>query len=247
MKISDIVGQISDGLARSNRFIVNLTPPSAITKALAGQGQGSTDYVGTSAIDYKGLHKILLLCDSAQLPGISLNTAPIRIFGEVRNIPYEIAYEPVTLTFYVDADMNVKKMFDLWMMSTQVGETRKFTYYDSYTTKMTIYVQDMQEDNRYIVEMFEAYPKSVGAVQIDFANKDVMKLQVTMMFKYWRSSQVAYTVKTPEEKPEFFDYTTNIDVEQYNKNFTEFQQQYNEQYGTPEGFGNYTGDTVTFT
>lgn len=247
MKISDIVSQISDGLARSNRFIVNLTPPTAITSGLVGQGAGSTDYVGVSPTDYRGLHKILLLCDSAQLPGINLNTAPIRSFGEVRQVPYELAFEPITLTFYVDADMNVKKMFDLWIMATQIGDSRKFRYYDSYTTTLSIYVQDMQEDNRYIVEMYEAYPRSVGAVQVDFANKDVMKLQVTMNYKYWRSSQVAYSVKDVADKPEFFDYTTNINQDHYLKNFNDFQQDYNIQYGSPENYLNYTGDTVQTT
>lgn len=250
MKISDFVGQISNGLARSNRFIINLTPPSSITRALQGQGQGSSDYAEVfnvrTGVDYSNLHKILLLCDSTQLPGVNLNTAPIRTFGEVREIPYEINYEPITLTFYVDAEMNVKKLFDLWMMSTQVSDTRKFTYYDSYTTTMSIYVQDMEENNRYIVELYEAYPKTVSAVQVDYANKDVMKLSVTMMYKYWRSKQVAYTLRQTEAKPEFFDYTTNVNIDQYNKDFIGLQQQYNEQYDFPESFDNYTGETVTY-
>ena len=246
MKISDIVAQISNGLARSNRFIVNLTPPSAITTALRGQGPGSSDYVGATATDYKGLHKILLLCDSAQLPGVTLNTTPIRTFGEVREIPYEINYEPITLTFFVDAEMNVKKMFDLWLLSTQKSDTRNFNYYNSYISDMEIYVQDMSEDNRYIVNLFECYPKTVSAVQLDFANRDVMKLQVNMMYKYWRSSQVAYIPGPEVTKPEFFDYTTNIDTTQYYENFTGFQQRYNAIYGTPEGFGNATGMTVKY-
>lgn len=250
MKISDFVGQISNGLARSNRFIINLTPPSSITKGLQGQGQGSSDYAQAlnvrTGTDYASLHRILLLCDSAQLPGVNLNTAPIRTFGEVREIPYEINYEPITLTFYVDAEMNVKKLFDLWMLSTQVGDTRKFTYYDSYTTTMSIYVQDMEENNRYIVDLYEAYPKTVSAVQVDFANRDVMKLSVTMMYKYWRSKQVAYTLRQSEAKPEFFDYTSNINVQRYNKDFMGLQQQYNQQYSFPESFDNYTGEAVTY-
>lgn len=251
MKISDIVGQLSGGLAKANRFIVNLTPPSTVSYYMSGQGQTSSDFVQLSKVEnlnsasgYSKLQNILLLCDTAQLPGLSLNTAPIRSFGEVREIPYELNYEPITLSFYVDANMNVKKLFDLWMASIQIKDTRNFSYYDSYTTKLSIYVQDMEENNRYIVDMYEAYPKSVSSVQLDFANRDIMKLQVTMEYKYWRSSQVAYTLTSAPEKPEFFDYTTNIDVDHYSKNFTEYQQKYNEQYGSPEGFGNYTGDTI---
>lgn len=250
MKISDFVGQISNGLAKSNRFVINMTPPSVMTAALQGQGQGSSNYSEVlnvrTGTDYRSLHKILLLCDSAQLPGINLNTAPIRSFGEVREIPYELNYEPITLSFYVDAEMNVKKLFDLWLSATQIGESRKFAYYDSYTTTLSILVQDMEENTRYVVDLYEAYPKTVSAVQVDFANKDIMKLSVTMMYKYWRSSQVAYNVRQTEAKPEFFDYTTTSSLDHYRENFYDFQQQYNEDYGFPEGFNNVTGDTVTY-
>lgn len=238
MKVSDFVGKISNGLARSNRFIVNLTPPKPVADNMLGQGSAN--------LDNTRLQNILLLCDSAQLPGISLNSAPFRTFGEVREIPYELRYEPINLTFFVDVEMNVKKLFDLWINSTLIKETRKFNYYDSYTSPMKIYVQDMQENNRYIVELFEAYPKAVGDIQLDYANRDVMKLQVTMMYKYWRSYQVAYSISQERTKPEFFDYTNNVNVDKYNNNFTQFQQEYNQRYGFPESRDNFTGNTVTF-
>lgn len=238
MKISDFVGKISNGLARSNRFIVNLTPPNRVSYTLQGQGSSNVDNIR--------LQNILLLCDSAQLPGLTVNTTPIRSFGEVREIPYELNFEPITLTFFVDAELNVKKLFDAWILSTQIGNTRKFNYYDSYTSPLKIYVQDMEENNRYIVELFEAYPKTVGSVQLDYANKDVMKLQVTMMYKYWRSYQVSYNIGQEVVKPEFFDYTTNINIDEYSRNFTQFQQEYNDLYGFPEDIENFTGQTVTY-
>lgn len=239
MKTSDFVAKISTGLAKSNKFLVFFTPPQMISSALGGIG-------GTGNVDNATLQNMLLLCDTAQLPGLNIDTIQNRTFGEVREIPYEFNYEPITLTFFVDANMNVKKLFDLWINAVQIGDTRKFNYYDSYTCPMKIYVQDMEEKNRYIVEMFEAYPKTVSAIQLDFANRDVMKIQVTMMYKYWRSYQVAYTVGSDVAKPEFFDYTTNVSTNQYYNNFSDFQQDYNSKYGSPENFLNYTGNTPTF-
>ncbi len=155
-------------------------------------------------------------------------------------------YEPITLSFFVDANMNVKKLFDAWINSIQLQDTRKFNYYDSYTCPMKIYVQDTAEQNRYIVELFEVYPKTVNAIQLDYASRDVMKLQVTMMYKYWRSYQVAYSVRAGAEKPEFFDYTTNANLDDYKKNFFGQQQTLNTIFGRPEGFQENTGDTLTF-
>ena len=239
MKISKFVAQISTGLARSNKFLVSLTPPSSALTGLMAQGKVS--------YDNSQLQKILLLCDSAQLPGLTVNTTPIRSFGEVREIPYEQNYEPITLSFFVDSGMNVKKLFDNWLLATQINDTRKFNYYDSYTSPMTIYVQDMAEKSRYFVEMFEAYPKTVSAVQLDYANKDVMKIQVTMMYKYWRSTQIETTTSTKKRDTEMFDYTTQVNKEQYLNDFPGFQQDYNARYGTPEGLGNATGETLIYT
>jgi hypothetical protein len=38
------------------------------------------------------------------------------------------------------------------------------------------------------VTLFQAYPKSLNAVQMDYGNKEVMKLSVSMNYKYWQSS-----------------------------------------------------------
>lgn len=173
MRTSDIVANVAPGMAKSNHFTILMTPPPA---AMAGIGRGNTN-----------LQKVLLFCDTAQLPGLNINTAQIRTFGEIREMPYEFNYEPITLTFYVDSQMYVKKMFDNWINSIQLGDTRKMEYYDNYVTPMKIFVQDTSERNRYVVELFEAYPKTVSAVNMDYASRDIMKVTVTMMFKYWRS------------------------------------------------------------
>ena len=45
-------------------------------------------------------------------------------------------------------------------------------------------------------QKIEAYPKSVGAVQMDYSSKEIMKIDVTMMFKYWRASEDKFDVVT---------------------------------------------------
>jgi hypothetical protein len=54
-------------------------------------------------------------------------------------------------------------------------------------------VYDADEKQRYIVTLYECYPKSIGAVQLDYSSKEVMKLQVSMNYKYWISAPVSDT------------------------------------------------------
>ena len=178
MNISDFVSQIGGGLARTNRFDVVITTPSSV--------------------DIEGLipgQELAMLCEQVQLPGLTINTTPIRTYGEVRETPYEFNYEPINMSFYVDNKMGVKILFDKWIKSIQDPTSRTFTYYQDYICpQLDIYVQDTLDNDRYMVRLFEAYPKSVGAVQMDYASKDIMKVTVQMMFKYWRASEEVFDV-----------------------------------------------------
>jgi hypothetical protein len=170
MKISNIVSSISGGMARTNRFSVVMQTPDFL------QSDGITPF-----------RDLLLFCDQAQLPGVSMNTTPIRIFGEVRETPTEYNYEPITLSFYVDQQMHIKAWFDGWIKNIQYGEQRTFRYYDDYVCpQMQILVQDTLDQSRYQVNLYEVWPKNVGQIQLDYASKDLMKLSVTLQYKYWK-------------------------------------------------------------
>ena len=176
MKISDFVTQIGKGgLARSNRYSVEMVLPKTT--------YGDNDY-----------RKMLLLCESVQLPGLNLNTAQIRTFGEIREMPYELNYDPVQFSFYVDGDMVIKGIFDKWIQNVQTGNTRNFTYYKNYISDtIKIKVEDLNDDVKYIVTLYECYPKTVSPVQMGYDQKDIMKLNVQMQYKFWRSQVISKT------------------------------------------------------
>lgn len=159
------------GLARNNRFQVEIP----------GMGNTADD-----------MEMVMLFCDSVSLPGLSLSTTPQRVYGEVREIPYEKMFDTINLTFYVDTQMIVKLMFDDWIHRTIDTATKQTNYYHDYVRDVYISVLPMDSEKPvYTVTLYEAYPKSVSPVQMDAASKDVMKLQVALNYKY-------YTIDTPE-------------------------------------------------
>ena len=174
MNISDFVSRMkTGGMARTNRYSIVLTNPKSVVA-----------YV-------QDMEKILLFCDSINLPGININTAQIRTFGEMREMPYEFNYDPIQVSFYVDGQMLIKDYFDQWINSIQRGETRTLNYYKQYICpQMQIYVEDVQDKKTYEVELYEVYPKTVSPIQMGYDQKDIMKIQVTFMFKYWKSRMV---------------------------------------------------------
>jgi hypothetical protein len=167
----------SQGLARSNRYLVKFTPP-------------------LSGLDSSVPQTLSLFCDQVQLPGMNFSTAQNRTFGEFREVPYEKLFDNLNMSFYVDKNMYVKRVFDNWMEAIQNPETRTFNYYKNYTTGMDIEVHDLMDRITYVVSLWECYPKTIGAIQMDYASKDVMKLSVTMQYKYWTSQLISQNNKS---------------------------------------------------
>lgn len=204
----DFIAEIkTQGLARTNRFTVDITPP-AEGPAVA--------------------RRILLFCEQASLPGISYASSAVRTFGETREAPYDRLYEPITLQFHVDRNFEVKKVFDVWMNSIQNPVTRSFNYYNNYTTKMTIGIQDLQDKTTYLIDLHECYPKSVVPISLDAEAKDTMRLQVVFQYKYWMSAQI-------EELPNGMKLSKN-GFDKYFSDFTGFQEKFRKGLGEAGNF-----------
>lgn len=173
--LNDFISSVkTTGLIHTNRFSVEFNLPPIISKyGFAGD-----------------LKKVLMMCDTVNLPGLSISTQQSRTYGEYREMPYERLYENINLTFLIDNSMDGKALFDTWINSIQDPATRQFNYYKEYTTDLTVLVQDKSDKPTYRVKLFECYPKSVSAIQMDYSAKEVMKLQVSMNYRYWLSSSV---------------------------------------------------------
>ena len=222
-KLTQFISEVKGGVAKTNFFVVNLTIPESIHVI--------------EPIKSK-MNRIMLFCDQAQIPGLSFSTAQVRSFGEYKEVPYEKLYEPVTLSFYVDADMTVKKLFDEWVALIQDPTTRLFNYPKYYLTdKIDIIVNDAQDQNRYMVTLHKAYPKALAPIQLDYSQKDVIKLQVTLAYQYATTTQLAGGVQAASndlmnsvtsQMPGYnygYSAMTSIPTNYFN-DFSRFQQAY---------------------
>jgi hypothetical protein len=219
-KLQEFVGHIKTGMAKTSHFEVMISrPPALLTEPLNSN-----------------IRKIFLFCDQAQLPGSSYETNQVRSYGETKDVPYSKLYEHVNLSFYVDAGFLVKNFFDSWMDAIQDPNTRDFKYPTTYLApKIDITVQDSEDTSRYMCTLYNAFPKSISAVQLDYAGKEVMKLQVSMTYQYAENKVLGnYTqvadVNLGQITPALpsFDYGYNsfsAIPDNYFNNFTGFQDQ----------------------
>jgi len=165
------------GLARPSKFQVIIPRPSVINDL---RYKSSNDWA-----------KMQLFCDQATLPGVNYSTTQARTYGEFREMPYERTFDPLTLSFYCDSDMWIKGFFDEWMANIQNTKSRTFQYYEKYTVDMEIQTLTSAGELSYGVKIYECYPKSMTAINLDYSAKDVMKLGVTMQYRYWEKIEYA--------------------------------------------------------
>lgn len=188
-----------NGLMRTARYTVEMGRPEIMSR------------FNYSSVDAE---TIAILCDQVQVPGLNYSTTANLSYGETREIPYTRLYDNITMSFYVDNDMLTKKYFDDWLFSIQNPVTRTFNYYNQYTTDIIIKVEDLNNESPYAVKLFECYPKNISAISLDYSTRDVMKLSLTMAYKYWTSefySRNTYPVEYFNVvQPEFQSISTGI-------------------------------------
>lgn len=225
--LNDFISEIKkDGLARQNKFSVVLGKP-----------------VGMGGNALNALRLLSLYCDQAPLPGISFGSQPVRAFGENREVAYERNFEQITLTFYVDRNLEVVSFFESWASLIVNPNTRTMGYYNNYIAPINIFVQDVSEKNVYCVTLYEAYPKTISPVTLDYGSKDVMKLQVSFAYKYHIGNPVPTGIGELDTRKMFgvikdetqglardsINSLTNAVIpEMYYSNFNEYQQQLND-------------------
>lgn len=206
----DFIAEIKTrGLARTNRFTVEMTPP---------QGMGA---------DVK---RMLLFAEKASLPGINFTTTANRSYGETREVVYDRMFDPVQITFHVDRHMTVKTIFDNWMQRIVNPNTRTVGWYSNYVVPLTIRIQDLEDKTTYAVQLVEAFPKTIQAIGLNAEdNNDTMRLDVTFQYKYWYAAPIDQDPITGLEK-------TAGGFRGYLDNFTGFQERFNKGLGEAGNF-----------
>lgn len=158
----------TEGLARSNRFIVYIYPPFSMT---------------SQSFDTK----LSFYCESVSLPGMNLLTNPVTTYGEQREVVYNRSYEPVNLEFMLDQNMDIKRYFDDWQNKIIHPVSRMVNYYQNYIGTIEIYQlgSEGNEQTKYAVRLHEAYPKSIAPISYNYDAKGISKLSVSIEYKYW--------------------------------------------------------------
>ena len=204
-----------EGLALQNRFYINIGLPTALSSQITGAAK-----TGTNDRD------IMMMCKSVSLPGVNINTSPIRYTGESFEAPYGKQYSPCSLVFFVDHDMLVRRFFDDWMNLIQDRKTRNLGWFDEFKSpELSIHILDKQENEVYNVVLIDAVPKSIGTLSLDQESNGFMHFDVTFEYRNYKTNQKAVDFSNVQSGSSSSSSLTAADF--YNKQSSNSENSFN--------------------
>ena len=163
-----------DGYATPNRFEVLITRPG---------GHASES------------REVSMRCESINLPGRNLNTlTDTNIYGPTREVVDGVTYaDEITMTFQASSGLEERVFFEEWQTLAFDERTWNVGYYDDYAkySNVEIYVLDRQDNRRYGLKLWEAFPKTIGPTTLGQGmNNEIVKTSVTFSFRYWETADI---------------------------------------------------------
>lgn len=165
------------GFAKTSKFDVIIAVPSFLQQ-------------------YGSAEELALQCETAELPGYTLNTLESKIFGAPTPVAGTPAFGDVTLTFICAGDMWEKKFFDRWLDFIIPKQTYLVNYKQSYVTDIVVrQYSDGTPDSGsgtapkpsviYSCKLLNAFPATVNALNLNWATDDIHRLSVAFKFDRW--------------------------------------------------------------
>ncbi|AGR47792.1 tail tube monomer [Sinorhizobium phage phiM7] len=191
------------GLAKPSKFAVYITAPSFITGVASSYDSFAEDdltFAMNDGINVADARVLSMLCDSAQLPGKTLQVVETRPqgFGKVSKIPFDIHHDPLSLSFMLDNDHRVMNFLQYWFQeiintnSDFEGNSATFknrtayelNYKKTYATTMLIHFFSSVDENSFIeYEFHDVYPMQIAPIQLGWDQNDQFA-KVNVEFAY---------------------------------------------------------------
>ena len=131
---------------------------------------------------------LALQCESAELPGRTLATADVKIYGPTFKVPYQSQYADTSLTFLCTNDFYERKLFDRWLDAIHPSDTNNLRFPKGQSSRYMTNIKIIQYDEFikqiYAVELIDAFPIGVAPQALNWGEDGFHRLQVQFAYQY---------------------------------------------------------------
>lgn len=134
---------------------------------------------------------LALQCETAEIPGKTLQTADVKIYGPSFKVPYQTMYADTTLTFVCTNDFYERKLFDRWIEAIHPPDTNNLRFPKSELTRYMTNIKVIQYDDFikqiYAVELLDAFPIGVAPQGLSWSEDGFHRLSVQFAYQKYRT------------------------------------------------------------
>ena len=179
--------------ARPNRFEVHIFRPRG-----AHSSGGNVTNPAAKSTNRFDTQPISLRCESITLPFRQLTTTEdTNIYGPTREIVTGISYAgDIDLTFQSSGDLTERVFFEEWQKQAFDETSWNLNYYKDYVSEIQIFLLNMKDERVYGIVLHEVYPKTVNQIDLSQEGDGIIKTQVGMAFKWWKSLDETRELRT---------------------------------------------------
>jgi len=131
-----------------------------------------------------------LQCDTAELPGKTLQTADVKVYGPTFKVPYQSQYADTSLTFLCTNDFYERKLFDRWLEAIHPSDTNNLRFPKGQSSRYMTNIKIIQYDEFikqiYAVELIDAFPVGVAPQALNWGEDGFHRLQVQFAYQKLR-------------------------------------------------------------
>jgi len=179
--ITSYIASIKSDIARPSRFEVSIPVPLKLVK-------------------YRNMSEQLIMrCEAAQLPAVTLATAERKIYGPTEKQPFKTSYNDAMFVFFLSGDMSEKYFFDAWIQLINPQSTYNQNYKTDYAVPITVTQYDVTGNKTYSITMNDAFPISINQLDLDWSNETMFhKMYVDFAFHDWQQNTIQSVVNNLE-------------------------------------------------
>ena len=204
-----------DGLAKPSRFEVILPIPPYINSFIGNSilekilnlpnsvfsdvsdainsafgRQGAQDEFSKTASSSTTRY-LALQCESAELPGKTLQTADVKVYGPSFKVPYSTQYTDMNLTFICTNEFYERKLFDRWMEAIHPTDTNNMRFPKGNASRYMTNIKIIQYDDFikqiYAVELIDAFPIGIAPQTLNWSEDGFHRLSVQFAYQKYRT------------------------------------------------------------
>jgi hypothetical protein len=161
--------------------------PNSLFSEITARTAGDTAIGANSKMSrYLGLQ-----CESAELPGKTLQTSDVKIYGPIFKVPTVATYNDIGLTFICTNDFYERKLFDRWLESIIPNDSNNPRFpkgeKSRYMTNIKIIQYDDFIKQIYAVELIDAFPIGISPQPLGWSEDGFHRLSVQFTYQKYKT------------------------------------------------------------